>query len=198
MFELLTFPWGLSFPSFLPYLPFSSFLLSFGLAFKSFHAGEMIDIHPFGFVLIVKTWLLHWILGYIKNFVMCSEIWILWYCTQSFPFQNMFSCSYVCILHMKFWNKHFFSSMLKEEKSVDAFIGYALSKQFNLSIINTIATYSFGIWEHSVSNYSIISLYFSGMICYFFSIILLCVLLTLKNFMEFVFINITFSMIFSN
>ena len=48
--------------------------------------------------------LLHWILGYIKNFVMCSEIWILWYCTQSFPFQNMFSCSYVCILHMKFWN----------------------------------------------------------------------------------------------
>ena len=77
--------------------------------------------------------------------------------------------------------KHF-SSMLKEEKSVDAFIGYALSKQFNLSIINTTTTYSFAIWEHSVPNYSVISLYFSGMICYFiFHNSLVC----LANFKEF-------------
>ena len=40
--------------------------------------------------------------------------------------------------------KHF-SSMLKEEKSFDVFIGYALSKQLNLSIMNMITTYSFAI-----------------------------------------------------
>ena len=87
VFELSTFPWGLSFPSFLPFLSLSSFLLSFGLAFKSFHAGEMIDMHPFGFFLIVKTWLLYWTLGYSKNFVCVVKYEFYGIVPSLFPFR---------------------------------------------------------------------------------------------------------------